>query len=83
MMWGMCVSMRASVRVCGRADAGMRVNSGGQFDQLCNLIDGAGTSTMQRIVELSLPAAMGVPTIFNKVQDVCAYLYIISLYERR
>ena len=46
MTWGMCVSMRASVRVCGRADAGIRVNSGGQFNLLCNLIDGAGTSTM-------------------------------------
>ena len=37
-------------------------NSGGQFDQLCNLIGGAilARALCQRIVELSSPTAMGV-----------------------
>ena len=35
------------------------LNSGGQFDQLCNLID--GTILARALVELSLPTMMGVP----------------------
>ena len=39
------------------------LNSGGQFDQLCNLIDGAilAQALCQRVVELSSPMVTGVP----------------------